>query len=95
MSDEANFDALEDQSRTNFQELFIHSAGDPAVVLTDLLNRLCFWEKIESEEELQRHNAAIEILETIGIGHPEDRESLIRIWLEYPINPLKMRRRNG
>ena len=98
MSDERlmpDADAMADEARTQYQELFFYGGETARYVLTDLLNRLCLWEKIETDEELQRHNAAVEILEILGIGDPEDREGLIGAWLDYPINPLKTRRHNG
>jgi len=79
-------DVMADEAKTRFREVFVYGGENGRYVFASLMNMLCFWDTVGTEEELYRHNAAMEILQTMGIGDLEDREKLLGLLLDYPIS---------
>ncbi len=58
-----------------------------AWVFTYLFNMLKLWEPVETGEERVRRNVAVEILDIMGIGRPEDRLDMFIELVNRPVKP--------
>ncbi len=74
-----------EEAQDRFRQVFVYGGKDGRYVLTTLLNMLSFWDKSESEEQIYRRNAAVEILNIMGIGSFEDRAGLVDALCDHPV----------